>query len=153
MADLVIRKKDIENLGRKTMKEVYKFLHDDYILTTFEEMKVEQKKLKEYLVNSYLRMIYKFDVNNYNKELAYESKYDNYLKELVAKIEDESKHDNYLKELVAKIEDESLDISLIYDVLKCIELEFEIDEDLFVKNKAFIYFYSIYYFYDYYLKE
>ena len=153
MADLVIRKKDIENLGRKTMKEVYKFLHDDYILTTFEEMKVEQKKLKEYLVNSYLRMIYKFDVNNYNKELAYESKYDNYLKELVAKIEDESKHDNYLKELVAKIEDESLDISLIYEVLKSIKLDFEINEDLFVKNKAFIYFYSIYYFYDYYLKE
>ena len=153
MADLVIRKKDIENLGRKTMKEVYKFLHDDYFLTTFEEMKVEQKKLKEYLVNSYLRMIYKFDVNNYNKELAYESKYDNYLKELVAKIEDESKHDNYLKELVAKIEDESLDISLIYEVLKRIKLDFEINEDLFVKNKAFKYFYSIYYFYDYYLKE
>ena len=136
MADLVIRKKDIENLGRKTMKEVYKFLHDDYILTTFEEMKVEQKKLKEYLVNSYLRMIYKFDVNNYNKELAYESKYD-----------------NYLKELVAKIEDESLDIKIIYHVLDSIKLEFEIHEDLFVKKKAFIYFYSIYYFYDYYLKE
>ena len=153
MTDLVIRKKDIENLGRKTMKEVYKFLHDDYILTTFEEMKVEQKKLEKYLVNFYLRMIYKFDVNNYDKELAYESKYDNYLKELVAKIEDESKHDNYLKELVAKIEDESLDISLIYEVLKSIKLDFEINEDLFVKNKAFIYFYSIYYFYDYYLKE
>ena len=136
MADLVIREKDIVNLGRKTMKEVYKFLHDDYILTTFEEMKVEQKKLEKNLVNIYLQMIYKFDVNNYDKELAYESKYD-----------------NYLKELVAKIEDESLDISLIYEVLKSIKLDFEINEDLFVKNKAFIYFYSIYYFYDYYLKE
>ena len=41
MTDLVIRKKDIENLGRKLMKEVYEFLHDDYILT-FEEMKVEK---------------------------------------------------------------------------------------------------------------
>ena len=149
MADLVIRKKDIENLGRKTMKEVYEFLNDDYILSTFEEMKVQQKKLEEYLVTSYLRMIYKFDLNNHDKELEY----DNYLKDTKAKIEDKSKYDNYLKELVAKIEDESLDISLIYDVLKCIELEFEIDEDLFVKNKAFIYFYSIYYFYDYYLKE
>ena len=149
MTDLVIRKKDIENLGRKTMKEVYEFLNDDYILSTFEEMKVQQKKLEEYLVTSYLRMIYKFDLNNHDKELEY----DNYLKDTKAKIEDKSKYDNYLKELVAKIEDESLDISLIYDVLKCIELEFEIDEDLFVKNKAFIYFYSIYYFYDYYLKE
>ena len=166
MADLVIRKKDIENLGRKTMKEVYEFLHDDYFLRTFEEMKLEQKRLEICLVNSYLRMIYKFDVNHHDKELEYDnylkelvakiedkSKHDNYLKELVAKIEDKSKHDNYLKELVAKIEDESLDISLIYKVLKSIKLDFEINEDLFVKNKAFIYFYSIYYFYDYYLKE
>ena len=38
MTDLVIRKKDLENLGRKLMKEVYEFLHDDYILT-FEEIK------------------------------------------------------------------------------------------------------------------
>ena len=144
MADLVIRKKDIENLGRKTMKEVYEFLNDDYILKTFEEMKVEQKKLKEYLVNFYLRMIYEIDVFKFEKD-----KYDNYIKEL----EDESKYDKYLKELVDKIEDESLDIKLIYEVLKSIKLDFEINEDLFVKNKAFIYFYSIYYFYDYYLKE
>ena len=149
MADLVIRKKDIENLGRKTMKEVYEFLNDDYILSTFEEMKVQQKKLEEYLVTSYLRMIYKFDLNNHDKELEY----DNYLKDTKAKIEDKSKYDNYLKELVAKIEDESLDIKIIYQVLDSIKLEFEIHEDLFVKNKAFIYFYSIYYFYDYYLKE
>ena len=130
MADLVIRKKDIENLGRKLMKEVYEFLHDDYILT-FEEMKVEKNKLEKYLVNFYLSMIYEIGVIKHKKDV----------------------YDNYLKELVAKIEDESLDISLIYEVLKSIKLDFEINEDLFVKNKAFIYFYSIYYFYDYYLKE
>ena len=144
MTDLVIRKKDIENLGRKLMKEVYEFLNDDYILTTFEEMKVEQKKLEKYLVNFYLRMIYKIDVFKYDKE-----KFDKYTKEL----EDESKYDNYLKELVAKIEDESLDIKLIFDVLKRIKLDFEIDEDLFDKKKAFIYIYSVYEFYDTYLKE
>ena len=144
MTDLVIRKKDIENLGRKTMKEVYEFLNDDYFLRTFEEMKLEQKRLEICLVNSYLRMIYKFDEIHRDEE-----KFDKYIKE----IEDESKYDKYLKELVAKIEDESLDIKIIYDVLERIKLEFEIHEDLFVKKKAFIYFYSIYYFYDYYLKE
>ena len=149
MADLVIRKKDIENLGRKTMKEVYEFLNDDYILKTFEEMKVEQKKLKEYLVNSYLRMIYKVDEINYGEINSDEEIIDKYTKEL----EDESKYDKYLKELVAKIKDESLDIKIIYHVLDRIKLEFEIHEDLFDKKKAFIYFYSIYYFYDYYLKE
>ena len=144
MADLVIREKDIVNLGRKTMKEFYEFLNEDYFLTTFEELKVEQKKLKEYLVNLYLRMIYKVDEIHRDEE-----KFDKYIKE----IEDESKYDKYLKELVDKIEDESLDIKIIYNVLKRVKLDFEIHEDLFVKKKAFIYFYSIYYFYDYYLKE
>ena len=142
MADLVIRKKDIENLGRKTMKEVYEFLNDDYILKTFEEMKVEQKKLKEYLVDRYISSLYNFDND---KD---ESKYREYLKE----IEDESKYDKYLKDLIAKIEDESLDIEIIYNVLESIKLIFEIDEDLFVDKKAFIYFYTVYYFYDYYLE-
>ena len=130
MADLVIKKSDIEKYGRKIMKEVYEFLNDEHILT-FEEMKVEKNKLEKYLVNFYLSMIYEIGVIKHKKDV----------------------YDNYLKELVAKIEDESLDISLIYEVLKSIKLDFEINEDLFVKNKAFIYFYSIYYFYDYYLKE
>ena len=131
MADLVIREKDIVNLGRKTMKEVYEFLNDDYFLKTFEEMKLEQKRLEIYLVNSYLKMIYKIDEINYDEEII-----DKYTKEL----EDESKYDKYLKELVAKIKDESLDIKIIYNVLDRIKLKFEIHEDLFVKNKAFIYF-------------
>lgn len=54
MGDLVIILKDIENLGRKVMKEVYDFLHDEYILT-FEEMKVEKDKLEEYLISYYLK--------------------------------------------------------------------------------------------------
>ena len=143
MADLVIRKKDIENFGRKIMKEVYEFLNDDYILT-FEEMKVEKNKLEKYLVNFYLRMIYEIDVFKFEKD-----KYDNYIKEL----EDESKYNNYLKELVAKIKDESLDIKLIFDVLDRIKLDFEIDEDLYDEKKAFIYIYCVYEFYDDYLKE
>ena len=117
MKDLLIRESDIIKLGRKTIKKVYEFLNDDYILTEFPEMKVQQKKLEEYLVMFC----------------------------------DESKHDKCLKELVDKIQDESLDISLIYDVLKCIKLEFEIDEDLFVENQAFIYFYSVYYLYNDYI--
>ena len=144
MTDLVIRKKDIENLGRKTIKEVYEFLNDEYFLKTFEELKLEQKRLEISLVNSYLRMIYKIDEIPRDEE-----KFDKYIKE----IEDESKYDKYLKELVAKIKDESLDIKIIYHVLDRIKLKFDIYEDLYVKNKAFIYFYSIYYFYDYYLKE
>ena len=117
MEDLVIREKDIEKLGRKLMKEVYKFLHDEYILT-FEEMKVQKDKIKKHLF--------------YLKKLMFdEIKYKNY-EEI---IEDEIKYKKYLKEIEDKIEDESLDIKLIFDVLDMIKLDFEIDEDLFDKKK------------------
>ena len=106
MTVLIIRKKDLENLGRKLMKEVYKFLHDEYILS-FEEMKVEKDKLEKYLLKFYFKMF------------------------------DESEYEKYLKEIEDRIEDESLDINLIFKVLDIIELEFEIDEDLFDKKKHF----------------
>ena len=120
-------------------------------------MKVEKERLEKNLVNFYLRMVHKINVfifekdkyDNYNKELEDKIKYDNYNKEL----EDKIKCDIYLKELVAKIEDESLDIKIIYEVLDRLNLEFEIDEDLFDEKKAFIYIYCVYYFYGTYLKE
>ena len=144
MEDLVIREKDIVNFGRKTMKEVYEFLNDDYILSTFEEMKVEKERLEKNIVNKYLQMIYEIDSFHYSDD-----QYKNYTKDL----NNESKCDSILKEVISKIKDESLDIKIIYHVLESIKLEFEINEDLFVDKKAFIYYYSIYYFYDYYLKE
>ena len=130
MEDIIIKKKDLENLGRKLMKEVYKFLHDEYILT-FEEMKVEKDKIEKYLVTFYLRKIYKIDNFLFEK-----SKYEKYNKEL----EDESKYKEYLKEIENKIEDESLNIDIIFEVLDLINLEFEIDEDLFDKKKHFVIF-------------
>ena len=57
------------------MKEVYKFLHDEYILS-FEEMKVEKDKIEKHL-KFYFKM---FD----------ESEYEKYLKKIEDKIEDES---------------------------------------------------------------
>ena len=141
--EIILRKSDIEKYGRKIMKKVYKFLHDDYILS-FEEMKVEKDKIEKYLVNYYLRMIYKIDVFIFEKD-----KYDNYIKEL----EDESICKNYLKELVAKIEDESLDIDLIFNVLDKIKLDYEIDEDLYCEKKAFIHMYQVIDHYYSYLKD
>ena len=56
MAAVIIRKKDLESLGRKLMKEVYKFLHDEYILS-FEEMKLEKEKLKKILFYLNLKVL------------------------------------------------------------------------------------------------
>ena len=139
MTVLIIRKKDLENLGRKLMKEVYKFLHDEYILS-FEEMKVEKDKIEKYLLEFYYKGIpifFNFLINEKNQ------------KEIEDKIEDKKN----LKEIEDKIEDESLDIDLIYEVLNRIDLEFEIDEDLFCEKKAFIYIYLVLTNYYSYLKD
>ena len=144
MADLVIRKKDIENLGRKTMKEVYEFLNDDYILTAFNIMEEEKEKLNNSLFDYFLRMIYNIDSDDYT-----EDQYEEYTKNLNSK----SNFNIIIKKMISKIKDESLDIEIIYNILEEIKLEFEIDEDLFVKKKAFIYFYTIYYLYDEYLYD
>ena len=45
--------------------------------------------------------------------------------------------------MISKIKDESLDIEIIYEVLETIKLEFEIEEDLFVKKKL-LYIFIIY---------
>ena len=127
MEDIIIRKKDLENFGKKLMKEVYKFLHDEYILS-FEEMKVEKDKIEKYLIKFYLTNLM-FDENKYKKYQEV--------------IEDEIKYKKYLKEIEDKIEEESLDIHLIFKVLDIIELEFEIDEDLFDKKSIYIYLFSI----------
>ena len=139
MEDIIIRKKDLENFGRKLMKKVYKFLHDEYILS-FEEMKVEKDKIEKYLLEFYYKGIpifFNFLINEKNQ------------KEIEDKIEDKKN----LKEIEDKIEDESLDIDLIYEVLNRIDLEFEIDEDLFCEKKAFIYIYLVLTNYYSYLKD
>ena len=40
---VTIRKSDLERLGRDLMKEVDNFLHDEYIITNFPEMILDQK--------------------------------------------------------------------------------------------------------------
>ena len=135
------------------MKEVYKFLHDKYILS-FEEMKVEKDKLEKYLVKFYFKMIYesKYEIHDIN--LIFEkSKYEKYLKEIEDIIEDEIKYKKYLKEIEDKIEDESLDIDLIFEVLNLIDLEMEINEDLYCKKKAFLYIFLVFDHYYLYLND
>ena len=123
--EIILRKSDIEKYGRKLMKKVYEFLHDNYILS-FEEMKVEKDKIENYLIINYFG-IYKFD--------------------------DQINYENLLNHIKEKIENESLDIDIIFKVLNNIELDFEIDEDLYHENKAFIHMYLVLDHYYSYLKD
>ena len=48
MAAVIIRKKDVEQLGKELIKKVFDVLHDEYILKNFIEMKeVKNNFLKD----------------------------------------------------------------------------------------------------------
>ena len=73
MAAVIITKKDLEKLGKELVKELYEFLHDEYILSTFPEMKEEKTKFLKNLVIS------KFENVNYTivqKENSWSIKYE-----------------------------------------------------------------------------
>ena len=58
MAAVIIRKKDVEQLGKELIKKVFDVLHDEYILKNFIEMKeVKNNFLKD--------LVYK-KIKNYN---------------------------------------------------------------------------------------
>ena len=126
MAAVIIRKKDVERLGKELVKEVYEFLHDEYILSTFEEMKEEKKKFLRGLV------LNKFESVNYTttqRGNTWSIKYKEF---------DESKFDDELKCVKDEIKNESLDTNLIFKTLNSLNLDMEIDEDLYFKTHAFI---------------
>ena len=59
MAAVIIRKKDVKRLGKELLKEMYYFLHNEYILTEFEEMKEVQKKFLENLALNHITILNK----------------------------------------------------------------------------------------------
>ena len=127
MAAVIIRKKDVERLG----KEVYDFLHDDYILTNFEEMKIEQEKFQHSLI------LYDFRSRNYT-----ETQKENHLTKNYFDL-DENKYEEEFKKLKDKIENGTFTTDLIYHTLIDIYLESEIDEDLSIKKEAFLEIYIV----------
>lgn len=128
MVDIIIKKKDIEKFGRKLMKKVYKFLHDKYILS-LEEMKVEKDKIEKNLILHYFEL------------------YDD------IEMMDDSILDRCLRILENKIKDESLSTDFIFKILNNVELDFEIDEDLYMEKKAFLYIFEVFDDYYTYLKD
>ena len=126
MVAVIIRKKDVERLGKELVKEVFEFLHDEYILSNFEEMKEEQKRFLRNLV------LFKFRSVNYSvkqKENSWSIKYEEF---------NESKYEEELKLIKDEIENERLDTNLIFETLNNLNLDSEICGDLFYKKEAFL---------------
>ena len=131
MAAVIIRKKDVERLGKEVLKEVYDFLHNDYIITNFEEMKIEQEKFQHNLI------LYDFRSRNYT-----ETQKENHLTKHYFDL-DKNKYEERLKELKDRIENGAFSIDLIYYTLNDINLESEVDEDLIIKIEAFLEIYRV----------
>ena len=126
MAAVIIRKKDVERLGKELLKDVYDFLHNEYILSNFQEMKKEQKKFLRGLVLGKFRSV---NFTTKQKGNTWGTEYEEF---------DESKFEDELKSIKEEIENGSLNINLIFNVLNSLDLDMEIHEDLFFKNKAFL---------------
>ena len=125
------RQKDVERLGKEVLKEVYDFLHNDYIITNFEEMKIEQEKFQHNLI------LYDFRSRNYT-----ETQKENHLTKHYFDL-DKNKYEERLKELKDRIENGAFSIDLIYYTLNDINLESEVDEDLIIKIEAFLEIYRV----------
>ena len=132
MAAVIIRKTDLDKLAHDLLKEIYDFLHDEYILTTFEEMKILQERFLRTLVYKYFRK---------NNSTVLKSKYK---MKFEYKEYDESKFEEDVKRLKSKIEDKSIDTEVIFMVLNDIRLDMEIDEDLYCKHLSFLDIYKVY---------
>ena len=88
---VTIRKSDLERLGKKLMKEIHYFLHDEYIVSDFPELNIDREKF-----------------------------------------------DDSVNRLKTQYESGTLNIEEIYHILVEIDLDDEIDGDLYYKKEAYL---------------
>ena len=127
----------LNELEKKLIKEVYDFLHDDYIITEFEDMKILQEKFLKDLVYK------RFSNNNFTEKNTYRGGSISSIKYRYKEF-DESKFDEELKDTIKEIKNGTIHVDVIYDVLEDLNLDFEIDGDLFDKKKSFLDIYRVF---------
>ena len=141
--EIILRKKDIEKFGKNLIKKINKFLHDEYILT-FPEMKTEQEKFDKLLteIKKEKLIFIPYFIEKHKSESVSES---------VSKSESKSES---VSESVSESERLSLSIEEIYYILDRVDLDFEIDEDLYCEKKAYLYLFSVFdHYYTYLIKH
>ena len=128
MAAIIIRQKDIKRLGKELLKEMFDFLHDEYILTEFKEMKNTQEKFLEKLALNHINTLHRqYKITDKKRE------------ELAKPFVDSFKKVEYDSNLVKDaMEGDGVDTEGIYHTLIHLNLNMEIDEDLYFKTKAFL---------------
>ena len=129
MAAVIIRKKDLDRLGRTLLKETFDFLHDEYILTEFEEMKLTQEIFLNSICLEHIETLFKSNIITEEKREELFKQYNN--------LENGKLYHD--KDLVKKVmEEEKIDTDGIYKTLIKLRLDYEIYEDLYFKIKAYL---------------
>ena len=126
MAAVIIRKKDVDRLAKELLKEVFDFLHNEYILTNFEEMKEVQKNFLRNLVLNNFRYL----------KSSNSSKRGNF--KIIFEPFDENKFEDELNNVKDKIKNGTISNYVIYQTLNDLDLNMEIDDDLCYKKDAFL---------------
>ena len=138
MSSVIIKQKDVYEFGKKLIKEIYQYINNSYMLT-FDEVKSERDYFDKNLVSKFLKF-------HEEKEKKYQDLY--FSNKRYGEIVKMS-HEELLKKIGDTIE--TLDLEIIYNVLKDLNLNPEINEDLYYSKEAFISIYDVYYFHSSYL--
>ena len=139
METVIIRQKYVKRLAKNLLKEMFEFLHDEYILTEFEEMKEVQKEFLKYLALNHIWTLSKRgEITEEEREVLHKP----FLKGLLNK-EVEVEYDSKFVEDAMK--DDGIDTEGIYSVLNNLKLDSELDEDLYFKTKSFLDIYRVFY--------
>ena len=141
MAAVIIRQKDVKRLARELLNEMFEFLHDEYILTEFKEMKEVQKEFLENLALNHINTLHRqYKITKERREELVKPFIDKLLKidENSSDLEKNIKVEYDSKLVEGAIKEDGVDTEGIYQTLNKLKLDMEIDEDLYFKTKAFL---------------
>ena len=141
MAAVIIRQKDVKRLARELLNEMFEFLHDEYILSEFKEMKEVQKEFLENLALNHINTLHRqYKITEEKRKELVKPFIDDLLKidENSSNLEKNIKVEYDSKLIESAMEDEGIDTEGIYQTLNILKLDMEIDEDLYFKTKAFL---------------
>ena len=141
MAAVIIRQKDVKRLARELLNEMFEFLHDEYILSEFKEMKEVQKEFLENLALNHINTLHRqYKITKEKRKELVKPFIDDLLKidENSSNLEKNIKFEYDSKLVKSAMEDEGIDTEGIYQTLNKLKLDMEIDEDFYYKTKAFL---------------
>ena len=112
---------------------MFDFLHDEYILTEFKEMKEVKKEFLNNLILNHINTLHrKFEITEEKRKKLFEL------------IVGEKSFPDEMELKVNSMKDDGIDTEGIYQTLNSLKLDMEINEDLYFKTKAFLDIYRVF---------